>query len=72
MRSALIGVCVRLGSAAVGLLAVAVLLPDVSLRIGGFITASVVFALAQSLASPVVEKLSARYAPALPTCWRWP
>lgn len=67
IRSALIGICIRLGSAAIGLLAVVVLLPDVSLRIGGFITAIVVFALAQGLVAPLVNKLSARYAPALLT-----
>jgi hypothetical protein len=65
VKSALIGIWVRLGAAAIGLLAAVVLLPDVSLRIGGFIIAVVVFALAQSLASPLVTKLSTRYAPAL-------
>ena len=65
MKSALIGVGVRLGSAAIGLLAVVLLLPEVSLRIGGLVIAICVFALAQTLAAPLVTKLSTRYAPAL-------
>ena len=65
MKSALIGMCVRLGSAAIGLLAVVLLLPEVSLRIGGLVIAICVFALAQTLAAPLVTKLSTRYAPAL-------
>jgi Mycobacterial 4 TMS phage holin, superfamily IV len=65
MKSALVGVGVRLGSAAIGLLAVVLLLPEVSLRIGGLVIAICVFALAQTLAAPLVTKLSTRYAPAL-------
>ena len=67
IKSAVIGICVRLGAAALGLAAVVILLPNVSLRVGGFISATVLFALAQSLLSPLVTKLSARYAPALLT-----
>lgn len=67
MKSAIIGIGVRLGAAAIGLLAVVVLLPQVSLRIGGFIGATVIFTLAQSLAAPLATKLSERYAPAFLT-----
>ncbi|MBO0900031.1 phage holin family protein [Cellulomonas sp. zg-ZUI222] len=55
---------ILLGSAAIGLLVAAAVVPDMTLRASGFVVAVVVFALAQSLLTPLVTRLSTRYAPA--------
>ena len=60
----LLRVVVFVASAALGLLAAALLLPQVELSPSGFVTAVVVFALAQSILSPFILKLAARSAPA--------
>jgi hypothetical protein len=64
MLRILLRVLVFLGSAALGLLAAAWLLPAVDLSPVGFVTAVVVFAVAQSLLVPVVSRIAARAAPA--------
>lgn len=53
-----------LGSAAIGILAAVWLLPDVSVSAAGFVTAVVLFAIAQSILAPFITKLAARNAPA--------
>ena len=53
-----------LGSVAIGLLVAAALVPDLTLRASGFVVAVVVFAVAQSVITPLVTRLSSRYAPA--------
>ena len=60
----LLRLAVFLVSAALGLLVAAWLIPQVHLSPSGFITAVVVFALAQSILSPFILKLTARAAPA--------
>ena len=60
----LLQAAVFLASAAVGLLVAAWLIPQVDLSPGGFITAVVVFALAQSILTPFILKVAARAAPA--------
>ena len=65
MKCPLVGICVRLASAAIGLLVAVVLLPGVSLGVGGVVIATCVFALVQSLASPLVTKLSTQNAAAV-------
>lgn len=53
-----------LGSAAVGILAAVWLLPEVSVTATGFVTAVVLFAVAQSVLSPFITKIAAKNAPA--------
>ncbi|CAM3004147.1 phage holin family protein [Prescottella defluvii] len=53
-----------LGSAAVGILAAVWLLPEVSVSATGFVTAVVLFAVAQSVLSPFIMKIAAKNAPA--------
>ena len=55
---------VFLGSAALGLLAAAALLDDFTVTASGFVVTVVLFAVAQSVLTPFVMKLSSRYAPA--------
>jgi hypothetical protein len=52
-------------TAALGLLVAMWLLPDVHLSASGFITAVLVFAVAQSVLSPFIFKMAHRYAPAV-------
>jgi len=52
-------------TAALGLLVAMWLLPDVHLSASGFITAVLVFAVAQSVLSPFIFKMTHRYAPAV-------
>lgn len=56
---------VFLGSAALGLLVAAWLVRGVSLSVLGFITAVVIFAVAQAVLAPLFTKLADRYASAL-------
>lgn len=58
----LIRVAIFLGTAALGLLVAAFLLPDVRLSVSGFIVAVVVFALAQSLLAPFIFNVARKYA----------
>lgn len=60
----LIRAAIYLGTAALGLLAGAWLLEDFHLATSGFIVAVVVFAVAQSILSPFIFRLTNRYAPA--------
>lgn len=55
---------VFLGSAAIGLLAAAWLVPGVSVSISGLITAVVIFSVAQAILSPFFLKMASRYASA--------
>ena len=57
----LLRAAIFLGSAAVGLLAAAWLVPGVSVSANGFIVAVVLFALAQAILSPFILKMT-RYA----------
>jgi len=60
----LLRVAVFLGSAAIGLLVAAWLVPGVSLSALGFITAVVIFTVAQAILSPFFLKMASRYASA--------
>ena len=60
----LLRTAVFLGSAAIGLLAAAWLVPGVSVSISGFITAVVIFSVAQAILSPFFLKMASRYASA--------
>jgi len=55
---------VFLGSSAVGLLVAAWLIPGVSVSVSGFITAVVVFSVAQAILAPFILKMASRYASA--------
>ncbi|MBT2497535.1 phage holin family protein [Agromyces sp. ISL-38] len=61
----LIRVAIFLGTAALGLLVAWILLPGFDIEWAGFLVAMIVFAIAQSLLSPLVSKLAARHAPAV-------
>ncbi|RXZ71743.1 phage holin family protein [Agromyces albus] len=61
----LIRVAIFLGTAALGLLVAWILLPGFDIDWAGFLVAMIVFAIAQSLLSPLVSKLAARHAPAV-------
>lgn len=60
----LIRVAIFLASAAAGLLVASLLLPQMTVTPAGFITAVVIFTVAQSVLSPFIAKLAARHAPA--------
>ena len=60
----LLRAAVFLGSSAIGLLVAALLVPGVSVSVVGFITAVVVFTLAQAILSPFIFKMASRYASA--------
>lgn len=60
-----IRLAVFLGTAALGLFAASLLLPGFSLTGSGYIVAIVVFAVLQSVLSPLVTKGIAKYAPAI-------
>ncbi|WP_137149847.1 phage holin family protein [Mycolicibacterium sp. CR10] len=60
----LLRVAVFLGSAAIGLLVAAWLVPGVSLSALGFITAVVIFTVTQAILSPFFLKMASRYASA--------
>lgn len=64
MISFLIRAAIFLGSAAVGLLVATWLLSGFSVSASGFITAVVIFAIAQSVLSPFIAKMAKRHAPA--------
>ena len=61
----LIRIAVFFGTAALGLFAARLLLAGFSLSTSGFLTAVAIFAILQAILSPLVTKISARYAPAL-------
>lgn len=60
----LLRTAVFLASAAIGLLVAAWLIPGVSVSVYGFITAVVIFAVAQAILSPFFLKMASRYASA--------
>lgn len=60
----LIRAAIYIGCAALGLLVASWVLPDFVLEPQGFLVAVVVFALAQSILSPFIFRLTNRYAPA--------
>jgi hypothetical protein len=55
---------VFLGSSAIGLLVAAWVVPGVSVSVVGFITAVVIFTIAQAILSPFIFKMASRYASA--------
>jgi Mycobacterial 4 TMS phage holin, superfamily IV len=60
----LLRTAVFLGSSAIGLLVAAWLIPGVSVSVAGFITAVVIFSVAQAILSPFFLKMASRYASA--------
>ena len=60
----LLRAAIFLGSAAIGLLVAAWLVPGMSVSASGFIVAVVLFALAQAILSPFILKMASRYAAA--------
>jgi hypothetical protein len=60
----LLRVAVFLGSSAIGLLVAGWLVPGVSLSVLGFVTAVVIFTVAQGILSPFFLKMASRYASA--------
>ncbi|WP_029108640.1 phage holin family protein [Mycobacterium sp. URHD0025] len=60
----LLRIAIFLGSSAIGLLVAAWLVPGVSVSAWGFITAVVIFAVAQGILSPFFLKMASRYASA--------
>jgi hypothetical protein len=60
----LLRAAVFLGSSAIGLLVAAWLVPGVSVSVVGFITAVVLFSIAQAILSPFIFKMASRYASA--------
>ncbi|WP_125614833.1 phage holin family protein [Specibacter cremeus] len=54
-----------LASAALGLLVASWVLDGFRLRVGGFVTAIVVFAIAQSVLAPFIFTMARKYAPAM-------
>lgn len=65
MKNLMISIGVQLGSSAVAIIVAAIILRGFSLNFGGFITAVVVFTIAQSLLAGLVSKLAKQHAPAL-------
>ncbi|BBX91879.1 phage holin family protein [Mycolicibacterium boenickei] len=60
----LLRIAIFLGSSALGLLVAAWLIPGVSVSAWGFITAVVIFSVAQAILSPFFLKMASRYASA--------
>lgn len=60
----LLRIAIFLGSSAIGLLVAAWLVPGVSVSAWGFVTAVVLFAVAQAILSPFFLKMASRYASA--------
>ena len=61
----LLRIAVFLAASAIGLLVAAWLVPGVSVSVSGFVTAVVIFTVAQSVLSPLFQKLASHYAAAL-------
>lgn len=60
----LLRIAVFLGSSAIGLLVASLIVPGVTLRPLGFVTAVVIFTVAQAILSPFFLKMASRYASA--------
>lgn len=65
MKKLMIGIGVQLGSSAAAILVAALVLSRFSLGLGGFITAVVIFTIAQSVLVGLVAKMATKYTPAL-------
>lgn len=65
MKKLMINVGVQLGSSAVAILLAALILRRFSFGLGGFITAVVIFTIAQSVLVGIVAKLASKHTPAL-------
>lgn len=65
MKKLLIGIGVQLGSSAVAIIVAALILPGFRLQFSGFLTAVIIFTIAQSLLEGVVSRLGNKFAPAL-------
>ena len=65
MKKLLIGMAVQLGSSAVAIVVANLFLSRFIVHFGGFLTAVVVFTIAQSLLVGVVAKLATKYTPTL-------
>ncbi|GAA4393273.1 phage holin family protein [Ornithinibacter aureus] len=61
----LIRAVIFLGTAALGLLVAAAVVPGVRLSVSGFLIAVAVFALAQSILAPFIFNVARKYAPAM-------
>jgi hypothetical protein len=64
MTRLLLRAAVFLGSAAIGLVVAAFLVKNVHVSVWGFISAVVIFAVAQAILAPLIGKLATRYASA--------
>ncbi|MGB2923021.1 MAG: phage holin family protein [Mycobacterium sp.] len=64
MKRLLLRIAVFLGSSALGLLAADFLVPGVSVPLWGFVTAVVIFTVAQAILAPFFLKMATRYASA--------
>ena len=64
MKRLLLRIAVFLGSSALGLLAADLLVPGVSVPLWGFVTAVVIFTVAQAILAPFFLKMATRYASA--------
>lgn len=60
----LLRIAVFLGSAALGLLAAALVVPGMSVSLWGFVTVVVIFAVAQAVLAPLFTTMASRYASA--------
>jgi hypothetical protein len=60
----LLRLAVFVGSAAIGILAAALLLPEVSISVSGFLLVVLLFALAQSALTPYITRTAQKNAPA--------
>lgn len=56
---------IYVASSAIGILLAALILPGFTLSVAGFITAVLIFSIAQSLLTPFIVKMAARYASSL-------
>ncbi|KAF0834737.1 superfamily IV 4 TMS phage holin [Ornithinibacter aureus] len=65
MTRMLIRAVIFLGTAALGLLVAAAVVPGVRLSVSGFLIAVAVFALAQSILAPFIFNVARKYAPAM-------
>lgn len=65
MKRTLIHAAVFLGSAAIGLLLAALIVPSFHIHLAGFFVAIIVFALIQAVVEWLVRRLTARGAPAI-------
>lgn len=65
MKNFLIGIGLHLATSAVAIIVAALILPGFRLHFFGFVTAVVVFTIAQGLLTGLVSKLATKHAPAI-------